>query len=312
MLRCRPGQRERGWSPSPPSSRESQVSWPSPAAARWSAGALFMLALSLHLFLALGGTLAGIDLYTLIIVDEIGAILLAPLVVATVLRVPFGEAFALRSSHWSHWIAAGAAALPLQVLGGAMQELVIEAMPNSETFRELIERALEPLLNARSAWDMALLMLGAVVLAAVCEELLFRGLMMRLLTQGGHWRGAIVATAVAFSVFHLDPVGLLPRTLMGVYFGLLVWRSGSIFPAILAHGLNNMLALSAAPFMDVEAAPLTMAEAALLAVISGVIFAGVLAVWWRWAPPRPASLSTTPLPEAPVRPDVTSNDVSAP
>lgn len=265
-----------------------------------------MLALSLHLFLALGGTLAGVDFKTLIIVDEIGAILLAPLLVAGVLRLPFRESFALRRPHWSHWLVAGAAAVPLQMLGGAMQELIIEALPNSEAFRDLLERALEPLLNARSPWDVALLMLGAVVLAAVCEEMLFRGLMLRLLAEGGHWRLAIAVTAVAFSVFHLDPIGLLPRTLMGVYFGLLVWRSGSIFPAVLAHGLNNLLALGAMPFMDLEAIPPSPVEAALLGLVAGGVFAAVLAVWWRWAPARPAA---APLPA--VLPPAAATDESA-
>lgn len=249
-----------------------------------------MLALFLHLFVSLGGTFLGVDFKTLIVLDELAAILAAPLLVAALLRLPAIEAFSWRSPHWSHWLVAGAAAIPLQIFGGATQELVIEALPNSELFRDLIDRALEPLLNVRGAWDMAVLMLGAVVLAAVCEEVLFRGVLLGLLARGDRWPSAILLSALGFAFFHLDPIGLLARTLMGVFFGVLVWRSGSIFPAILAHGLNNLLALTALPFMDADAAPPTTLQATLLAVASGAVFAIVLAVWWRWSPaPTPGA-----------------------
>jgi len=260
------------------------VSWPPPPSARWSAIALFVLALALHLFVALGGTIAGLDFRLLIILDEIGAILLAPVLVAFLLRLKIGEAFFLKSAHWGHYCVAGAAAIPLQLWGGSVQELVIESLPGSDRWRELLEQALEPLLKSDSYFDLALLMFGAVVLAGICEELLFRGLMLRLLSLGGRWGAAILVTAIAFSLFHLDIIGLIPRTVMGIYFGLLVWRSGSIFPAMLAHGLNNLLAFTAVPFIDAEAAPPTTLQAVILFFVSGLVLAAVLAVWWRLAP----------------------------
>jgi membrane protease YdiL (CAAX protease family) len=278
------------------------VPWPSSESARWTAIALFVFALGLHLFVALGGTLAGIDFRTLIILDELGAILLAPLLVAVLMRFDLREAFFLRSAHWSHYLVAGVAAIPLQIWGGAMQEMVIESLPGSDRWRELLEQALEPLLASDSALDLALLMFGAVVLAGICEELLFRGLMLRLLTLGGRWGGAILVTAFAFSLFHLDIIGLIPRTVMGIYFALLVWRSGSIFPAMLAHGLNNLLAFTAIPFLgESEAAPPTFLQAMLLFIGAGIALAVVLRVWWRLSPDdRTAAVAVREQTAAPV------------
>lgn len=277
------------------------MSWPAPPSARWSAIALFLLALGLHLFVALGGTVAGLDFKLLIILDEVAAILLAPLIVALMLRVDLREAFFLRSAHWGHYVVAGAAAIPLQLWGGSVQELVIEAMPGSDRWREMLEQALEPLLATDSVADLALLMLGAVVLAGLCEELLFRGLLLRLLSLGGRWGPAIMVTAIAFSLFHLDIIGLLPRTVMGIYFGLLVWRSGSSFPAMLAHGLNNLLAFTAVPFLDgSEAEPPTTAEALMLFVGAGLVLGAVLGVWWRLSPATPPR---DPYPAAPMPPE---------
>lgn len=259
--------------------------WPPAPAARWTAIGLFLFALSLHLFLAVGGTLLGLDFRTLIIVDEIGAILAAPLIFMTLLRLRPGEAFGLRSTRPVHYLMAAGAAVPLQVMGGAMQELMIEGMPDSEAWRDMLERAMERLTQADSAADVVLLFLGAVLLAAVCEELLFRGLLLRLLRRGGTWTMPILATAVLFAAFHLDVIGFIPRTLMGIYFGLLVWRSGSILPAIVAHGANNLLAFASVPLTGPgpggTSSPLATAA---VAVGAGLLFAALLVLYLRRGP----------------------------
>jgi len=264
------------------------VPWPPPLSARWTALALFLFAMALHLFAAMGGTLLGLDFKLLIIVDEIGAILLAPVLFAMLLGISFRDAFLLRSTHWGHYVAAGAAAIPLQLFGGAMQEIVLELMPGGDAWRQLLEDALEPLLRGNTNADLAVLMFGAVVLAAVCEEILFRGLLMQLLARGGRWWTAIVVSAVLFAVFHLDFIGLLPRTLLGVYFGILVWRSGSIFPAMLAHGANNLLAFALAPFADADAPGPSLVEAIVLALITGAVFLLILVLYLRLTRPSGA------------------------
>lgn len=258
--------------------------WPPPLSARWTALALFLFALALHLFVAIGGLAVQLDFKALIVADELIAILGAPLIFALLLRLDLREAFSLRSSHWSHYVMAGVGAIPLQVFGGALMELVIEALPSSEIWRELIENSLDTMMQTDSIAGFAVLLFGGVVLAAVCEELLFRGLLTQLLARGGRWRTAALVSALLFAVFHLDPIGMLPRTLMGVYFALLVWRSGSIFPAMLAHGANNLLAFAAQPFVSADAVPPTMAQAGMLAIGSGLVFGALVYGYTRFAP----------------------------
>ncbi len=249
--------------------------------------ALFLFALALHLFLAMGGALAGIDFKLLIVIDEIGAILAAPVLFALLLGLKFREAFLLRSTHWIHYVVAGATAIPLQMFGGAMQEIVLDAIPGGDDWRELLERALEPLLQTETMGELALLLFGGVVLAGVCEEFLFRGLMLQLLARGRGWGVPIFITGLLFALFHLDLIGLLPRTLLGVYFGILVWRSGSIFPAILAHGANNMLAFAAIPLLEnADSPPPDLGEAGLLALLSGAAFLAILIAYIRLTPRR--------------------------
>ena len=261
------------------------MSWPPALSARWTALALFLFALGLHLFVATGGLLVGVEFRTLIVLDELGAILFAPLLFALMLRLDLRDAFALRSAHWGHYAMAGAAAIPLQLFGGAVMELVIATMPSGDRWRELIEGSLDAMTRVDTPGQLVGLLVGAVVLAAVCEEILFRGLMLQLLARGGRWWGPIGITALLFALFHLDPVGLLPRALMGVYFGLLVWRSGSIFPAMLAHGANNLLAFAVQPWVTADGPAPQIQQVGLLAAASGLAFAGMLYAYARLAPP---------------------------
>lgn len=78
-----------------------------------------------------------------------------------------------------------------------------------------------------------------------CEEYLFRGLFQKkfnLLFNNIHI--AIWLSAFIFSFFHLQFYGLIPRMLLGALFGYIYFYSGNLFYPILAHFLNNFVALS--------------------------------------------------------------------
>jgi len=59
---------------------------------------------------------------------------------------------------------------------------------------------------------------------------------------------AIVLTGFLFSLFHGEFFGLLPRFILGVILGYIVYYSGSIWPAVAAHLLNNGMALFSSHF----------------------------------------------------------------
>ena len=87
---------------------------------------------------------------------------------------------------------------------------------------------------------MNLLMIG--VIAAVGEELIFRGLIQRLMTQmikNPHL--AILITALLFSAFHFQFFSFLPRFVLGLVLGYLMYYGQSIWYPILAHFVNNAM-----------------------------------------------------------------------
>jgi CAAX protease family protein len=84
------------------------------------------------------------------------------------------------------------------------------------------------------------------VIAPVCEELLFRGFIFGALRN---WRGPLVAallTGVLFGAIHVGSapaIDLVPLAVFGVLLCALRQRTGSLYPGIALHCLNNAAAL---------------------------------------------------------------------
>lgn len=79
---------------------------------------------------------------------------------------------------------------------------------------------------------------------AVAEETMFRGALVKcfsLTKLNHHW--VAISVGFIFSFIHFDPLGFVPRWLLGSLFCYLVFWTGSIWPSILAHATNNLVAL---------------------------------------------------------------------
>ncbi|NGP89634.1 CPBP family intramembrane glutamic endopeptidase [Fodinibius halophilus] len=74
---------------------------------------------------------------------------------------------------------------------------------------------------------------------AVCEEVLYRGYVMRALEKSwGIWP-AIIVSGIFFGMYHIQPTNLLPLATLGMVFAFITWTSRSILPAMVAHLVNN-------------------------------------------------------------------------
>ncbi|MEJ7692122.1 CPBP family intramembrane glutamic endopeptidase [Daejeonella sp.] len=100
------------------------------------------------------------------------------------------------------------------------------------------------LLKMNSPGVLLFNILMLAIIPAIGEELIFRGCLQKIF---GKWTDnkhvAIWLTAIIFSAIHIQFYGFLPRMLLGALFGyLLVW-SGTIWIPILAHFMNNAVAI---------------------------------------------------------------------
>ncbi len=87
---------------------------------------------------------------------------------------------------------------------------------------------------------IALLVIG--VSAAVCEEVMFRG----LIQKGYRKYGIAVSlgiTSVLFGLLHRDIQKAVSTILLGALIGFIVYRTGSIFTGMVAHFTNNASAV---------------------------------------------------------------------
>jgi membrane protease YdiL (CAAX protease family) len=80
---------------------------------------------------------------------------------------------------------------------------------------------------------------------AIVEETFFRGTMQQLFISWfrNPWAGIIV-TSILFSAIHMSYYGFLTRAMLGVVLGLLYYYGKSIWLNILAHFLNNAVAIT--------------------------------------------------------------------
>jgi membrane protease YdiL (CAAX protease family) len=158
-------------------------------------------------------------------------------------------------------------------------------------------RITELILGGASYSDLIINLLLVGIMAGVGEELLFRGLLLRWLSDALRPREerrtpswvihvSIWGVAILFSAIHLQFFGFFPRLLLGAWFGYLLWWSGSIWVPILAHFTNNALTTIAyfghqKGFWLTDPDRIGLGDTAWLNAISLVLMAGILFLFLR-------------------------------
>lgn len=79
------------------------------------------------------------------------------------------------------------------------------------------------------------------VLPGVCEETSNRGVLMNgLASKLGPWR-AVLISALCFGLMHLNIVQAIYATVLGIFMGLAVFATRSIWTGVIIHFMNNAL-----------------------------------------------------------------------
>jgi membrane protease YdiL (CAAX protease family) len=140
----------------------------------------------------------------------------------------------------------------------------------SEAFNVGKEKLLEQL-GAGESTTLLLLSAGLTcVVAPICEEFLFRGFIFTALRN---WRGtwpAAIITGVLFGGVHLGSaptLDLVPLAGLGVGLCLLYRLTGSLYPCIVAHSLNNSLAFGSIEGWGWQTLALMLAALAVIGLL---------------------------------------------
>lgn len=80
------------------------------------------------------------------------------------------------------------------------------------------------------------------IIPGVCEEIMFRGTMLRAYAKFGR-KKAIIMSSILFGIFHFNLGNFIGPTILGLVFGIMVYKTNSIFASMLAHAMNNSIAI---------------------------------------------------------------------
>jgi membrane protease YdiL (CAAX protease family) len=127
-------------------------------------------------------------------------------------------------------------------------------------------------IHRNAAGAVAALAVLVCVIAPIAEELLFRGLMFAALIRwGGPWVAAVIVGLLFGGVhaFGTAAILLVQLAVLGFFFSVVRWKTGSILPTIALHAINNSLAFSSLEGWTWQAVPLLVGSATLaLAVVT--------------------------------------------
>lgn len=121
--------------------------------------------------------------------------------------------------------------------------------------------------------DEFMAFLAVVILAPIAEELLFRGIIFRMLTK--HWseRAAIIVSALLFGIFHMNLMQAIYVLPIGLLLGYTAYKCKSVLPCILIHMINNFM-----PYV-LGILPETLQVEWFIAIIVVVCAGGLFAIW---------------------------------
>lgn len=150
------------------------------------------------------------------------------------------------------YLAGFALLVPCIPLLTAFNTRLIEYLP-FETIRwlqaleEPSNRMIETLLHDNLPGQFMRNILLLALVPALGEEILFRGIIQRHLSQW--WRKtflAVIVTAFLFSTVHLQFYGFLPRLILGFILGYAMEHGKSLWMPIVLHFINNLLVVTLA------------------------------------------------------------------
>jgi membrane protease YdiL (CAAX protease family) len=158
----------------------------------------------------------------------------------------------------------------LWVASAGLIEMQSLLMPPSSRYLDDM-RAIHTALAPQHALDALVSVLVIALLPGVCEELVMRGVLLPSLAKAfrgttpplqapdagrrsarswpGEWL-AIGITALLFALIHWDRYRFLFVLVLGLVFGYVRMRAGSLWPSVIAHATLNTLTFVIAPLVD--------------------------------------------------------------
>ena len=87
--------------------------------------------------------------------------------------------------------------------------------------------------------DTFLMSLGAIILAPILEELIFRGIILKGFLSRYSYKKAILFSAIVFGAIHVKPLQIWGAILLGLFLGWVYYKTKNIGAVIVSHFFAN-------------------------------------------------------------------------
>ena len=88
-----------------------------------------------------------------------------------------------------------------------------------------------------------LIFLLAVILGPICEEIIFRGYLFKILKIRLNNFYAIILNSIFFGIIHIELSAIIPALILGISLSLIRLKTNNLIPSTIIHSLHNLLAL---------------------------------------------------------------------
>ena len=197
-----------------------------------------LIGVTFFLVIIVGGMAMLLGSETGVFLSEI-IIILPALLFVIIARTPIFSVFRIQIPTPKIFLSSILIAIGVFVLADQLDRLIQAVFPMPDMF----VKAMEEMLTIRTITEGVVIIFSAVLLAGICEEMLFRGIFQGTLETRWNPIGAVLTSAVVFAVIHMMPWTVLQILLLGLVLGYLAFKSGSIIPGAIVHAGNNLFSI---------------------------------------------------------------------
>ena len=113
--------------------------------------------------------------------------------------------------------------------------VLLEMLPNYDQMLEQYSEMFEGM-------NQTMLIIGGGLVGPICEEIIFRGIILKGLLKTYDYKKAILFSSVIFGVIHLVPIQVISAFFIGIILGYLYYKTRSLWLVSIIHVANNVIA----------------------------------------------------------------------
>lgn len=132
-------------------------------------------------------------------------------------------------------------AMVLGFSGWLINSGILNILQEVNLFKEQFQ-TMNDMLSPVMEGNLFIIILTVGIVAPFTEEFIFRGVIYKTLNKRISIKWSIIIQGILFGAFHMNLIQGTYAAFLGILFGYLTYKSKSIWPAIIMHITNNIIA----------------------------------------------------------------------